>query len=46
MRDSGIDDGSISDFIGQNNRPYMISQDNGERSFSYWRDQICSAALW
>ena len=45
MRDSGIDDGPIRISSDKTIGLYMISLDNGERSFSYWRDQSAARAL-
>ena len=45
MRDSGIDDGSIRISSDKTIGLYMISLDNGERSFSYWRDQSAARSL-
>ena len=45
MRDSGIDDGPIRVSSDKTIGLYMISLDNGERSFCYWRDQSAARAL-
>lgn len=45
MRDSGIDDRFVQVAKGQTVGLYMITLDQGERSFSYWRGQSAAKAL-
>ena len=45
MRDSGIDDRFVQVAKGRTVGLYMITLDEGERSFSYWRGQSAAKAL-
>jgi len=45
MRDSGIDDRFVQTCAGKTIGLYLISLDNGERSFSYWRGQSAARSL-
>ena len=45
MRDSGIDDRFVQVVKGQTVGLYMITLNQGERSFSYWRGQSAAKAL-
>jgi len=45
MRDAGIDIRAIRRVEGRSVGLYMISVDNGERSFSYWRDQSAARRM-
>lgn len=45
MRDSGIDDSYIATIPGKTVGLYLISLDQGERSFSYWRGQSAARSL-
>lgn len=45
FRDSGIDTDHVQIVPSRSVGLYMISLDNGERSFSYWRDQSAARLL-
>ncbi len=45
MRDSGIDDGFVQVSPDKTVGLYLISLDQGERSFSYWRGQSAARTL-
>lgn len=45
MRESGIDDSHIATIPGKTVGLYLISLDQGERSFSYWRGQSAARNL-
>jgi 2-dehydro-3-deoxygluconokinase len=45
MRDSGIDDGFVQVSSDKTIGLYLISLDQGERSFSYWRGQSAARTL-